>query len=74
MNLQTAFTKSIELTDDPRAFAGKLLADQRQIIETLILLLDSDNAWILQFDMQDWDCEANELSNLCAEMFRRYGG
>jgi hypothetical protein len=74
MNLHTALTKSVELHDDPRAFAGKLLADQRQIIETLKLMLESDDAWMLQFDLQDWDCEANDLSDLCAEMFRRYGG
>lgn len=73
MNLHVALTQSHQLHDDPRAFAGKLLSDQRQIIETVRALLASEEAWLLQFDIEDWESEANDLADLAAEMFRRFG-
>ncbi len=73
MNLHTALTQSHALHDEPRVFCGKLLSDQRQVIETLRALLDSDDAWLLQFDLEDWEEHANDLADLWTEMFRRFG-
>lgn len=74
MNLHVALARSIELTDDPRAFAGKLLAEQRQVIETLRETLDSDSAYVLGFDCEEWETEANELFELWQQMFERFRG
>lgn len=72
MNLRIALTQSHELADDPRAFAGKLLSDQRQINETLRAMLESDSAFVLGFDTDEWETEANELSELWEQMFKRF--
>lgn len=74
MNLHVALTQSHQLHDDPRAFAGKLLSDQQQIIETLKDMLDSDDAWLLRFDADEWERVSNDMADLWAEMFRRFGG
>jgi hypothetical protein len=72
MNLHVALTRSIE-NEKPLAFLGKLLSDQRQIIEALREVLNSDQDWLLQYDREDWESEANDLADLAAEMFRRFG-
>ena len=73
MNLQLrdALTTSID-NDKPLAFLGKLLADQRQVTEALRAALASDSAWLLQFDLPEWEEEANDLADLVADMFRRF--
>jgi hypothetical protein len=72
MNLHAALTQSHELHDDPRAFAGKLLADQRAINDALKAILDSDNAYILGFDVEEWETESNDLFAAWAVMFDRF--
>ena len=74
MNLQLrdALIASHELHDAPRAFAGKLLADQRAINETLKAMLDSDSAYVLGFDVEEWETESNDLFAAWAMMFERF--
>lgn len=74
MTLHVALTQSHQLHDDPHAFAGKLLSDQQQIIETLREMLDSDDAWLLRFDADEWERVSNDMADLWTEMFRRFGG
>jgi hypothetical protein len=64
--------QSIDLTTDPRAFAGKLLADQCQIVETLREMLASDSAYLLQPDVEAWEDAANDLSEAWQQMFERF--
>ncbi len=72
MNFHTALTQSIE-HHEPLQLLGKMLSDQRQIIEALREVMKSDHAWLLQFDFEEWESEANDLADLTAEMFRRFG-
>lgn len=71
MNLHVALTTSVA-NEKPLAFLGKLLSDQRQIIEALRTVMQSDHGWLLQFDQEEWESEANDLADLAAEMFRRF--
>jgi hypothetical protein len=73
MNLHTALTTSIA-NDEPLRLLGQLLSDQRQIIEAIQNILESEHGWLLQFDREEWESEANDLFDLSAEMFRRFGG
>lgn len=72
LQLRDALTTSID-NHKPLEFLGKLLADQRQVTQALKAALDSESGWLLQYDLEEWESEANDLSDLAAEMFRRFG-
>lgn len=73
MNLQLRSALQISVDNDaPLQMLGKLLSDQRQIIEALRTVMQSDHGWLLQFDQEEWESEANDLADLAAEMFRRF--
>jgi hypothetical protein len=73
MNLQTALTVSLELKDDPRKCAGDLLAGQRQVTDIIREILESEDAWVLQFDIDDWKREVLDLAEAVALMSKRCG-
>lgn len=64
--------QSHELHDAPRAFAGKLLAEQRAINDTLKSMLDSDSAYVLGFDVDEWETESNDLFAAWTMMVERF--